>query len=315
MRIRRGPLFWGLLLIPLGGIPLLVRVGALDGAVFVDAWRLWPLVLVGLGLAILLGRGRAGLALIVVLALGLGVVGGGALASGNLWLANVADCTATQASMDRMTDGGSFDTPASVRLELDCGDATVVTAAGATWSLGADYHGAPPTVTATSSSLRVASPERDWPHRQVWTLGLPASSIRDVSVTANAASATFDFEGTKLERFRADVNAGDLRIDGGGASIARLEVSMNAGRARVTLGTGATSGSLSANAGVIELCVPPTAGLALRVTDQLTFSHNLEQRGLSRSGDIWTRAGGGGVIELSIDGNATSFRLDPDGGC
>ena len=30
MRIRRGPLFWGLLLIPLGAIPLLVRAGTLS---------------------------------------------------------------------------------------------------------------------------------------------------------------------------------------------------------------------------------------------------------------------------------------------
>ena len=61
MRIRRGLLFWGLFLIPLGGISLLTRVGTIDPAVFVDAWRLWPLVLVVIGLTLLLGRYRAGL--------------------------------------------------------------------------------------------------------------------------------------------------------------------------------------------------------------------------------------------------------------
>ncbi len=52
MRLRRGPLFWGLLLIPLGGIPLLVRGGYIDavGASPI-AWRLWPLLLIGVGLA------------------------------------------------------------------------------------------------------------------------------------------------------------------------------------------------------------------------------------------------------------------------
>ena len=53
MRVRRGPLFWGVFLVLLGGIPLLVRTGAIDGAVFADAWRFWPLILVAVGLAIL----------------------------------------------------------------------------------------------------------------------------------------------------------------------------------------------------------------------------------------------------------------------
>jgi hypothetical protein len=78
-----------------------------------------------------------------------------------------------------------------------------------------------------------------------------------------------------------------------------------------------TSGSLSANAGSIELCVPPEATLRFRVEEQLTFGHNLDDRGLVRSGDVWTREGGVGapVIDLSIEGNAANFSLDPSGGC
>lgn len=187
---------------------------------------------------------------------------------------------------------------------------------GPTWSLSAEYRGAAPTVTDSASSLRVASPERSGLHRHQWTLNLPAASTRDISVTANAASATLDLSGTTLARFSAQVNAGDLRIDGSTASITQLTVSMNAGRARVTLGTGATTGSLSTNAGAIELCVPTTSGLVLHVPDQLTFSHNLGQRGLSRDGAMWTRAGAGGsLIDLSIQGAVGSFTLDPEGGC
>ena len=91
---------------------------------------------------------------------------------------------------------------------------------------------------------------------------------------------------------------------------------MNAGRARVTLGSGSTTGSLSANAGAMDLCVPASANLVLRVTDQLTFAHNLDDRGLTRDGDTWTRPGAvDQTIDLRVDGNATSFTLDPDGGC
>jgi hypothetical protein len=91
---------------------------------------------------------------------------------------------------------------------------------------------------------------------------------------------------------------------------------MNAGRARITLGATAVTGSLSANAGSFELCVRPEMGLRLQVTDQLTFAHNLGDRGLARDGDTWTRPGSSGaIVDLEIDGNAANLTLDPEGGC
>lgn len=316
MHIRRGPLFWGLFLLLLGGIPLLVRAGVLDGAVFVDAWRLWPLILVAIGLAIILGHRRSGPAITVILALALGTIAGGALASGSVPFATVGDCAATRAPMERVTQVGTPGTPGSVRLEMDCGELHVTTTTAASWSLSADHLGAPPTVTATGSSLRIAAPAQAGAHRQVWTLELPADSTRDIFTTANAAAGTFDLRDMTLDRFRVEVNAGDLRLDASGSRIARFEVSMNAGRARVSLGAGPTQGSFAANAGALDLCVPGDAALVLRVPDQLTFAHNLERRGLTRDGDTWRRAGtGGDTIDLSIEGSAASFTLDPDGGC
>lgn len=111
MRVRRGPLFWGLLLIPLGAIPLLVRGGYLDGVALADAWRLWPLILIGLGLALLFGRGRAGLVVTVTLALVLGVAGGAALASGGSWIGDFGTCVGTPTTADHMTDGGALGSP------------------------------------------------------------------------------------------------------------------------------------------------------------------------------------------------------------
>jgi hypothetical protein len=316
MRIRRGPLFWALLLIPLGAIPLLARAGFIDTAAFVDAWRLWPLILVGVGLAIVLGNRRAGLAATVTLALVLGLVGGGVLASGVPWVGNLGSCVSTSAPTDRLTKAGALEAAASVDLELDCGQLSVTTATGSAWSLSADYLGTEPIVTATGSGLRIATPDQTATHRQNWSLELPAAPLRDLSIRANAAAVTLDLEGAALEHLRADVNAGDLRIDAGDARINRLDIAMNAGRARITIADGATVGSLAANAGAIELCVPTGAGLVLRVTDQLTFGHNLEGRGLVRDGDTWTRtAAGGESIDLTINGNAASFTLDPDGGC
>jgi hypothetical protein len=315
MALRRGPLFWGVFLIPLGGIPLLVRGGALDGTVFHDAWRLWPLILVGVGLAIILGN-RARATITVILALAFGIVGGGALASGDIPALYVGDCVATRTPMEHVTQRGTLDAPATVRLEMDCGDVNVTTSTGPSWSLDADHLGVPPTVSATSSSLRVAVPNQAGPHRQAWSLGLPMDSASDVAIIANAGAETFDLRGMALDRFHAEVNAGDLRLDGSEARIGRLEVSMNAGRARVSLAARSTLGSLSVNAGAIDVCVPASAALVVRVPDQLTFSHNLQRRGLVRDGDTWRRAGSNAdTIDLTVDGNAASFTLDPEGGC
>lgn len=316
MHLRRGPLFWGLLLTCLGAIPLLVRGGYLDAARFDEAWRLWPLILVAIGLSILLGRGRAGLVGTVVLALVLGTIGGGALAGGGLVFGSITDCARTPDPMSTTTNGGSFAGAGSVTLDLNCGSATVEVVDGDAWALEAGYRNHPPIVTATDTALTVQAPEGVGSSRQDWALDLPSATTRSLTVSANAASITLNLDGAALDRLDADLNAGDLRIDARAGSVGRLDVSMNAGRARIALGAAAATGSLSANAGAIELCVAPEVGLVLQVTDQLTFVHNLHDRGLARSGDSWMRAGTSGTtIDLEIDGNAASLTLDPEGGC
>lgn len=315
MRIRRGFLFWGLLLIPLGAITLLVRAGLVDSAALGDSWRLWPLILVGIGLAILLGRRRSGLVATVILALTMGLLGGSALAASGGWLSSITDCVATPASMSHLTDGGLLATSATVELELNCGEVSATTQPGSAWTLNADYQGGQPTISASGGDLRIGSPDGPGGQRQQWTLALPTASTQAIRVTANAASATFDLTGTTLSDFSATINAGDLRLNGTAAAIGRLDVSLNAGRARVTLGPGTTNGSLSTNAGSIELCVPASSGLVLHVPAQLTFSNNLGLRGLAHDGDTWSRTGTAGLIDLSIEGSVGGFTLDPDGGC
>jgi hypothetical protein len=316
MRIRRGPLFWGLLLIPLGTIPLLERAGILDVSRFGDVGRFWPLILVGIGVAILLGRGRAGVAGTAIVALLIGSLGGLALATGTTAFGGITDCAASPGQLSGYTDEGTFDgDAASVTIDLDCGTVDLSTEAGTTgmWTLDARYRNEPPVVSSTGSSLDVRAPD-GMSQRQEWTLTVPAATLRAVNLTANAAASTLDLAGADIDRLDADVNAGDLRIDAGEAALDRLDISMNAGRARVTLGA-SVEGSLSANAGAVELCVPADATLVFELEDQLTFGHNLDDRGLSRDGDTWTRAGSEVTIRLDIQGNAASFTLEPEGGC
>ena len=75
------------------------------------------------------------------------------------------------------------------------------------------------------------------------------------------------------------------------------------------------TGSVEMNAGSLDLCVPEGIGLAITMSDDnVTFSHNLDDLGLTRQGDVW-RSGTGDAITLSIEGNAASFTLNPEEGC
>jgi hypothetical protein len=315
MRIRRGRLFWGLFLIPLGAIPLLDRAGVVDISVVPNAWQWWPLILIAIGLAILLGRSRVGLVGTVVVALALGTLGGTALASGNLVIGSVTDCASSIDGSDASsTDlSGTFTGDASTVIDLDCGSVDVAVLPGADWRVDADYRGAAPEIEQSARSLTVRTPTSD-SRRQEWTITLGADAIRELEFEINAAATAATLAGATLRSVTVDMNAGDLVLDGSDATIDRLEASVNAGRMRITL-DGATSGELSANAGAIDLCVPADADVRLDVEDQLTFATNLSGRGLTQNGDTWTRSGSGPAIRLSVEGNAASFTLDPERGC
>jgi hypothetical protein len=315
MRIRRGLLFWGLFLIPVGALTLLVRGGFLDADALRDAWRLWPLILVGLGLAILLGRTRGAALGTALSGLVLGLIVGGGFASGS-WV-GFGVCIESSSDLQVLEQSGAFEGPAAVRLDLRCGEMDVATESGVGWSLQANYAGPPPIVDATGDRLDIQVAGGDDVKRQVWTVRLAPDRVQDLDLSINAANGTVRLDGATLARLGVDANASDLLIAGGAAAITRLDASVNAGRIRITLGSGSTIGDLSLNAGEIDLCVPPDAGLRIRANDQLTFATNLGDRGLTRTGPVWSRpgTGSGGLIDLTIEGSAATFQLDPDGGC
>jgi hypothetical protein len=70
------------------------------------------------------------------------------------------------------------------------------------------------------------------------------------------------------------------------------------------------------NAGSLELCAPEETLVAITLEDEdVTFSHNLDERGLTRQGDKWSNGGGDAALRLEVDGNAAGFTLNPEGGC
>ncbi len=319
MRIRSDNLFWGLLFIPLGAVPLLARAGAIDPTVFIDVGRWWPVALIALGIVLVLGRSRAAILAAALAGLTLGILGGGMLASGTGFLGGVAACgdVGDDASGPGVTETGTLDRPTSARFEIDCGSIDLGVVSGSTWEVVAVQTGDPPRIESGGDSFTVESPGGFAVGRQSWQVALPAEFVHEIEIHANAGTGTVALRGATLARLDADLNAGNLRIDATGATIDELSASVNAGRIRVTLGDGPVRGSLQSNAGSIELCVPPGAALRLQVEEQVTFGHNLGERGLTQDGDTWTRPGdtGGTMVELAIEGNAASFTLDPDGGC
>jgi hypothetical protein len=316
MRIHRGLLFWGLLLLPLGTIPLLVRANVVDPASLGDASRLWPLILVAIGLAIIIGRTRVSIVATAVVALVLGSIGGVALASGTDLIGAATHCGQASSSATTLDRSGTLTPPGAIRLEVNCGTLTVTTAPGSGWQLHATYDGRPPNVDESPSRIEIETPDNVGIQHEDLSVTAPTDGLDALGVTANAAAATVSLAGARLSSLDATMNAGDLVVDASGATIGRIRASTNAGRARITLGSGSITGRLSVNAGSLEVCVPASSSLQINSPDQLTFSTNLDQRGLTRSGNTWTRAGtGGDTIELAIDGAAGSLTLDPAGGC
>ena len=314
MRLRRGLVFWGLFLIPLGAIPLLARAGVLPTNVIADAWRLWPLLLIGVGLLLLVGRTRASIAATAIVALIIGSVAGAAFAAGPPWIGTIGDCGFQPAgSTEHLDRSGTWDGSPSVRIDLHCGSLDLHPATAGTWQLATTYRGAAPVVDASGHALAVTAPNGT--HRQDWTLALPAGAVERVDLETNAASSKLRLDGIQVGRLGATMNAGDLGITIGTGAIARLDATINAGQLRVAAGATDLDGAVTVNAGDFQLCVPANANLRLTVKDNLTFGHNLASRGLLRSGDLWVREGSGPAVTLRIEGNAAALTLDPEGGC
>src|SRR5450755_3618904 len=116
MRVNRGRLNWGVFLIVFGAVPLVYNQGVVSSSTLSDAWRLWPLVLVGLGLGFVLSRTPASFVGGLVVAVFLGLVLGSVFAVGPKLGCGNGDTTANSFSRD-----GTFDGSAEVELNLQCG--------------------------------------------------------------------------------------------------------------------------------------------------------------------------------------------------
>ena len=97
-------------------------------------------------------------------------------------------------------------TRASVEIDLDCGNVTVVAEGGTGWRLeGDDATGDGPTIEADASSLpdRLGSDADRGPFgwlgsREHWSVGLPTGPRLDLDAEIDAGTATFDLTGADI---------------------------------------------------------------------------------------------------------------------
>lgn len=318
MHVNRGLIFWGVALITAGAVALAVQAGAIPGETARQAWRWWPLILIIIGLTVI--AARTPFALVATLLAGV-VVGGlaGTLVAG--WPSGLAIGCGGSAT-ERTAAQGRFGESAEVRLDLNCGELDVTTGSGSDWNVDARYaSGAEPRITSSGDALRVSA---DGPGvlgfgngRQEWSIVLPTDPELDLDLRVNAASSSIDLSDASLSRLRVGANAGDAAIVLDGAEVTGFTLDANAGSVTIS-GDGETSlrGSIGMNAGSLELCLPSSVTVAITLDDpNITFSHNLDSRGLTRQGDTWTNGSGTAAVTLEVDGNAASFTYSPDGGC
>jgi hypothetical protein len=319
MRLNRGLLFWGLALITTGAVALAVQLGYLDRDVVSGAWRLWPVLLIVLGVSIIASRTSFAPIGTVVAAVVVGAMLGALFAAGvGLSFA----CGGSEPSALAAHVGQFSGTRAHVELNFNCGTLRVATGPGRSWRAGVGRNGGEqPTVSSGDAELTITSRgSGPFGGRERWEVTLPTGVTLDANVSPNAASSSLTLTDAHFSRLAITPNAGDVTLDLSGTQVDDLTLSVNAGSAHIIAdAVTQADGELSVNAGRVSLCTPADGAVAITVTDtNITFSHNLDESGLTRTGDTWQTANYPGAqhrLTLTVHGNAGSFNLNPEGGC
>jgi hypothetical protein len=137
VRVDRRFLNWGIFLIILGLVPLLVHEGVIDSGAVRQAWRLWPLIIVGIGVGIILRRTPAALAGGLIVAATFGLLFGSLFAAGTGGV--VLGCSGTGSGAGaQSTRQGTFGAgTAEADITMNCGTLQVGAGQGRDWSVTA----------------------------------------------------------------------------------------------------------------------------------------------------------------------------------
>jgi hypothetical protein len=322
VKTNRNLIGLGLFFIVFGAFILGVRQGWIPTEIAERSWQLWPLLLIAAGLSMIFA-GRPGARLGgLVAAVCLGVMAGGLVASGG---GLQIGCGGGEATTPFARESGDLPDDGQVGISFHCGDLTVDTTGGRTWTVdGASGDGKPPTIRRETDGVRIEATDDagvfGFPGtRERWNISLPTEPTIDLDVELNAGAGTLTLQGAHLSSIDATVNAGSLRIDlRDVAATSTLDGTVNAGSAVVWLPGLPLEGDLTVNAGSLSICAPEDVGLRLTTGDNPISSNNFEDVGLVRSGDAWQTPGFATApirIALDVQANAGSVSLNPRQAC
>jgi len=317
MRVDRARLNWGIFFIVLGSVPLAYHEGVVSSAVAGDAWRLWPLILVGIGLGFVLSRTPAFFVGGLVVAICVGLVFGSALAIGPNIGCGGGNATHTVAQ------SGAFVGSSSVELDLQCGSAKVSTSIDGQWHVSAaDSGGSAAQISSNASWLRVSSATTSgWSFDRAnddWQVALPSGTPIDLTSTLDAGDAHFSFGATNLASARFTLNFGSLHVDLSGAKVGMLTLSTNLGAASMTLDESSDlTADLKTNLGSLDVCVPAGLGVQVAASDSLSSS-DFSGAGLVHVGGVWKSPDydiAAHKANLTVETSLGRLTLNPAGGC
>jgi hypothetical protein len=328
VRIHRDLAGWGVFFIVAGGFPLAVRTGLLDPAVLDRWWSFWPLILVGIGLGLIFTRTPLEMVGGLIVSGTFGLLAAGILTSGFGGIGDVQTGVCGSGADGSGTPfgarTGSFESDASVNVDVACGTVEIATTVGQTWIVeGTDDAGRGPRIEADRESLSISSPEDDFggflDERDRWVVSLPTAPRLDLSMSVDAGSVVADMQEARLGVLDVELNAGQATVIlRDAAEVGGIEASLNAGSLGLYLPSVSTTGTIEANAGSIKLCAPPGVALRLHTDENVLSSYDFGSAGLIQVGDTWETPGYDTAvtrIELRIEANVGSFRLDPEEGC
>jgi hypothetical protein len=319
MRVDRARLNWGILFIVLGGVVIAYNRNVVSSSTLSDAWRLWPLIVIGIGLKFVLSRTPAAFVGSLLVAVTVGAMIGSAFAVGP----NIG-CGGGHTG-GTVARSGAFDTNANATVELNiqCGVANVSTSSDGQWHVnGTGNSGNAPSVDANGTWLRVRSADvHDWGFdrgKDDLQIQLPQNARISLLTTLDMGDARYNLGSANLASAGFTLNLGSLHVDLTGAQVGTLSVSTNLGSAFVTLdGSSDLSGDLDTNLGSLELCVPDGLGLKVTASDSLSSS-DFDGLNMIRSGNEWKTPGydtAAHHANLTASTSLGSLKIRHAGGC
>ncbi len=296
--------FWGFLLVLVGGLFLLSNFGVLPWGIWDSLWRTWPVVLILWGASVLLRPlGRKGALITGILAL-VAVVAVVGIAYANYRPGSTGQPYQTGATtLSQPLESGVQ----SVRLQMDFGAGTIdldgtATAEGqlATGTLG--YVTRPPAIVYTASGseadLRLSMASGTWigspgSHAPRWDIHLSPVPVYVIDLDTGACATEFDLSALKVSEFNLDTGASDCKVTFGDSGL----------QTKVRLAFGAAS---------VTVRAPRSVGVKVSLSTGLVGT-NLGRAGLTKTGETWISKDYDAQtsrLEITVQAGVSSFNVE-----